>query len=116
MMLITPGVPLLGSFLYTGVYDIPNLSFTCDGWFTNMVSTDAYRGAGRPEASYAIERIMDIMAGEVGITPEEIRARNYIAGGEAFENHEASASCPRARSRSCPVPRRTVRVTRPHGR
>ena len=92
MMLITPGVPLLGSFLYTGVYDIPNLSFTCDGWFTNMVSTDAYRGAGRPEASYAIERVMDIMAGQVGITPEEIRARNYIAGGEAFENHEAAST------------------------
>ncbi len=92
MMLITPGVPLLGSFLYTGVYDIPNLSFTCDGWFTNMTPTDAYRGAGRPEASYAIERIMDMMALEVGITPEEIRARNYIAGGEKFENYDAAST------------------------
>ncbi len=92
MMLITPGVPLLGSFLYTGVYDIPNLSFTCDGYFTNMTPTDAYRGAGRPEASYAIERIMDMMAHEIGITPEEIRARNYIAGGEAFENYDAAST------------------------
>ena len=92
MMLITPGVPLLGSFLYTGVYEIPNLSFTCDGYFTNLTPTDAYRGAGRPEASYAIERIMDMMAAEVGITPEEIRARNYIAGGEHFENHEAAST------------------------
>ena len=92
MMLITPGVPLLGSFLYTGVYDIPNLAFTCDGYFTNLTPTDAYRGAGRPEASYAIERIMDLLAGEVGITPEEIRARNYINGGEAFENHEAAST------------------------
>lgn len=92
MMLITPGVPLLGSFLYTGVYDIPNLSFTCDGYFTNMTPTDAYRGAGRPEASYAIERTMDLMAGEVGITPEEIRKRNYINGGEHFENHEAAST------------------------
>ena len=66
MMLITPGVPLLGSFLYTGVYDIPNLAFTCDGYFTNLTPTDAYRGAGRPEASYAIERIMDMLAAEVG--------------------------------------------------
>ena len=92
MMLITPGVPLLGSFLYTGVYDIPNLSFTCDGHFTNMTPTDAYRGAGRPEASYAIERIMDMMAREVGITPEEIRLRNYIAGGEKFENYDAAST------------------------
>lgn len=92
MMLITPGVPLLGSFLYTGVYDIPNLSFTCDGYFTNMPPTDAYRGAGRPEASYAIERIMDIMAREVGISPEEIRMRNYINGGEAFENFDSAST------------------------
>ncbi len=91
-MLITPGVPLLGSFLYTGVYDIPNFGFTCDGWFTNMTPTDAYRGAGRPEASYAIERAMDILAGELGVTPEEIRARNYIAGGEFFENHEVAST------------------------
>ena len=92
MMLITPGVPLLGSFLYTGVYDIPHLSFTCDGWFTNLTPTDAYRGAGRPEASYAIERVMDMMAAKVGITPEEIRMRNYIAGGEPFENHTAAST------------------------
>jgi len=92
MMLLTPGVPLLGSFLYTGVYDIPNLAFTCDGYFTNLTPTDAYRGAGRPEASYAIERIMDMLAREVGITPEEIRERNYINGGEAFENHEAAST------------------------
>lgn len=92
MTLITPGVPLLGSFLYTGVYDIANLSFTCDGYFTNMPPTDAYRGAGRPEASYAIERIMDIMAREIGITPEEIRMRNYINDGEAFENFDSAST------------------------
>lgn len=86
MMLITPGVPLLGSFLYTGVYDVPAFGFTCDGWFTNMTPTDAYRGAGRPEASYAIERAMDILANEVGITPEEIRRKNYLGGGDHFEN------------------------------
>ncbi len=86
MMLVTPGVPLLGSFLYTGVYDVPAFGFTCDGWFTNMTPTDAYRGAGRPEASYAIERAMDILAGKVGVGPDEIRRRNYLAGGEKFEN------------------------------
>jgi carbon-monoxide dehydrogenase large subunit len=86
MMLITPGVPLLGSFLYTGVYAVPAFGFTCDGWFTNLTPTDAYRGAGRPEASYAIERAMDILASKVGIGPDEIRRRNYLAGGEHFEN------------------------------
>ncbi|NNE96935.1 MAG: xanthine dehydrogenase family protein molybdopterin-binding subunit [Acidimicrobiales bacterium] len=92
MMLITPGVPLLGSFLYTGVYEVPAFGFTCDGWFTNLTPTDAYRGAGRPEASYAIERAMDMLAAKVGVTPEEIRRRNYLAGGEAFENLEVAST------------------------
>jgi carbon-monoxide dehydrogenase large subunit len=92
MMLITPGVPLLGSFLYTGVYHSPTFGFTCDGYFTNMTPTDAYRGAGRPEASYAIERAMDLLALEVGVAPEEIRRRNYIAGGEHFENYDAAST------------------------
>ncbi len=92
LMLITPGVPLLGSFLYTGVYDVPAFGFTCDGWFTNLTPTDAYRGAGRPEACYAIERAMDLLAAEVGIRPEEIRRRNYLAGGDAFENLEVPST------------------------
>ncbi|MCB0989786.1 MAG: xanthine dehydrogenase family protein molybdopterin-binding subunit, partial [Acidimicrobiales bacterium] len=88
MQLITPGTPLLGSFLYTGVYACPNFSFVCDGYFTNLTPTDAYRGAGRPEASYAIERGMDMLAAEVGISPDEIRRRNFAGGGEFFENWE----------------------------
>ena len=92
MMLITPGVPLLGSFLYTGVYDVPAFGFTCDGYFTNLTPTDAYRGAGRPEASYAIERAMDLLALEVGVGPDEIRRRNYLAGGEKFENLETAST------------------------
>lgn len=78
LQLVTPGIPLLGAFLYHGVYDIPAYSFTCTSVFTNKTPTDAYRGAGRPEASYAIERAMDALAAEVGVTPEEIRRRNYI--------------------------------------
>lgn len=88
MMLITPGTPLLGAFLYHGVYATPKFSFTCNGWFTNRTPTDAYRGAGRPEASYAIERAMDLLAREVGVGPDEIRRRNYIEGGERFEMWE----------------------------
>ncbi len=92
MMLITPGVPLLGSFLYTGVYDVPAFGFTCDGYFTNLTPTDAYRGAGRPEASYAIERAMDLLALEVGVGPDEIRRRNYLGGGEHFEDLETAST------------------------
>jgi carbon-monoxide dehydrogenase large subunit len=92
MMLLTPGTPLLGAFLYMGLYDVGNFSFSCDGHFTNMTPTDAYRGAGRPEASYAIERLMDLMALEVDITPEEIRMRNYINGGEHFENFVSAST------------------------
>ncbi len=78
LQLVTPGVPLLGAFLYAGVYDVPALSFECDGVFTNMTPTDAYRGAGRPEATYAIERAMDSLASKMGVDPMELRSRNYI--------------------------------------
>ncbi len=83
LQLVTPGIPLLGAFLYHGCYDIPHYSFECTSVFTNKTPTDAYRGAGRPEATYAIERAMDSLAAAVGVTPEEIRARNFIAA-DAF--------------------------------
>jgi aerobic carbon-monoxide dehydrogenase large subunit len=78
MQLVTPGIPLLGAFLYGGVYDIPTYSFECTGVFTTKTPTDAYRGAGRPEATYAIERTMEALAREVGVDSAEIRRRNYI--------------------------------------
>jgi aerobic carbon-monoxide dehydrogenase large subunit len=78
LQLVTPGIPLLGAFLYHGVYDIPVYSFTCTGVFTNKTPTDAYRGAGRPEACYAIERAIEALARQVGVAPEEIRRRNFI--------------------------------------
>jgi aerobic carbon-monoxide dehydrogenase large subunit len=78
LQLVTPGIPLLGAFLYHGVYDIPAYSFVCTGVFTNKTPTDAYRGAGRPEATYAIERAIDALAREVGVDPVEIRRRNFI--------------------------------------
>ncbi|MEY4607324.1 MAG: hypothetical protein RLY45_2084 [Actinomycetota bacterium] len=80
LQLITPGIPLLGAFLYAGVYDLPHAyDFSCTGVFTNLTPTDAYRGAGRPEATYAIERAMDQLADEMGIDPMELRKRNFIA-------------------------------------
>ncbi len=78
LQLVTPGVPLLGAFLYHGVYDVPAYAFTCTGVFTNKTPTDAYRGAGRPEATYAIERAIDALARKVGVDPQEVRRRNFI--------------------------------------
>jgi carbon-monoxide dehydrogenase large subunit len=75
---VTPGIPLLGAFLYHGVYDVAAYSFECTSVFTNLTPTDAYRGAGRPEAAYAIERAIDKLARAVGVSPQEIRRRNFI--------------------------------------
>ena len=79
LQLVTPGVPLLGAFLYAGVYELPlAFDFSCTSVFTTMTPTDAYRGAGRPEATYAIEHAMDALAREVGVDPLELRRRNFI--------------------------------------
>jgi carbon-monoxide dehydrogenase large subunit len=79
LQLVTPGIPLLGAFLYAGVYDIPvAYDFSCTSVFTTMTPTDAYRGAGRPEATYAIERAMDSLAAKMGLDPMELRRRNFI--------------------------------------
>ncbi len=76
--LVTPGVPILGAFMYNSIYKFPAYRFVCKNIFTNKAWTDAYRGAGRPEATFAIERIMDELAAEVGVDPMEIRERNWI--------------------------------------
>lgn len=79
LQLVTPGIPLLGAFLYAGVYDLPlAYDFSCTSVFTTMTPTDAYRGAGRPEATYAIERAMDALAAKIGVDPLELRRRNFI--------------------------------------
>jgi carbon-monoxide dehydrogenase large subunit len=75
--LSTPGIPLLGHGMYPGLYTFDAYSFECVGVFTNKTPTDAYRGAGRPEAAYAIERIMDSLAREVGLDSAEVRRRNF---------------------------------------
>ena len=78
LMLVTPGVPLLGAFMFPSIYKMDAYSFRCTGVFTTKMPTDAYRGAGRPEATFAIERIMDELAAELGIEPLELRERNWI--------------------------------------
>jgi carbon-monoxide dehydrogenase large subunit len=77
--LVTPGIPLLGAWLYSGPYEIPNYSVTFTGVFTHTTPTDAYRGAGRPEATYVLERTMDALARELGMDPLELRRRNFIS-------------------------------------
>jgi aerobic carbon-monoxide dehydrogenase large subunit len=76
--LVTSAIPILGAFMYNGIYKFPSYRLTCTNVFTNMAWTDAYRGAGRPEATYAIERLMDELAAELGMDPLEIREKNWI--------------------------------------
>jgi carbon-monoxide dehydrogenase large subunit len=78
LQLATPGVPLLGAWLYAGCYGVEGYSFECTGVFTNTTPTDAYRGAGRPEATYAIERAVDALARKLNMDPVEIRRVNFI--------------------------------------
>ena len=76
--LVGGGVPVLGAFMYNAIYKFPAYQFNCQTVLTNKTWTDAYRGAGRPEATYAIERLMDELAVEVGVDPLEIREKNWI--------------------------------------
>ena len=75
--LLTPGIPPLTGLMLSGAYKIPCISMEMTGVFTNKMSTDAYRGAGRPEATFVVERIMDRVAQELGIDPVKIRQKNF---------------------------------------
>ncbi|WP_410571647.1 xanthine dehydrogenase family protein molybdopterin-binding subunit [Amycolatopsis sp. cmx-4-61] len=76
--LVGPGVPILGAFMFNAIYKIPAYHFACTNVYTTTTLTDAYRGAGRPEATFAIERIMDELAVELGMDPLELREKNWI--------------------------------------
>ncbi|MFI7113573.1 xanthine dehydrogenase family protein molybdopterin-binding subunit [Nonomuraea sp. NPDC050227] len=78
LMLVTPGVPLLGASMFNAIYKMDAYEFGCRGVFTTKMPTDAYRGAGRPEATFGIERTMDELAAERGLDPLEVRRRNWI--------------------------------------
>ncbi len=75
--LLTPIIATLTGLMSTGCYKIPAIEFEVLGVFTNKMSTDAYRGAGRPEATYLIERMVDVAARELKMDPVEIRRRNF---------------------------------------
>ncbi len=76
--LVTPGVPVLGAFMFNGIYKWDAYRFKTTNVFTNKVWTDAYRGAGRPEATCAIERMMDTLAHELSMDPIALREKNWI--------------------------------------
>jgi carbon-monoxide dehydrogenase large subunit len=82
-MLLTAAIPTLTMLMANGTYDIPAIRTTLTEVFTNKTPTDAYRGAGRPEATYFVERAMDMLAHELKMDPAELRRRNFI-GADQF--------------------------------
>lgn len=77
-MLLTAAIPTLTMLMANATYDFPAIRTTLTEVFTNKTPTDAYRGAGRPEATYFIERGMDLLARELNMDPAELRRRNFI--------------------------------------
>src|SRR5262249_23319819 len=79
LSLYAPIIPHIGAGMSPGVYDIPAAHVRVRAAFTNTVPVDAYRGAGRPEPAYVIERLIDVAAREIGVAPDALRRRNFIA-------------------------------------
>src|SRR5256886_2678828 len=77
-MLLTAAIPTLTMMMANATYDIPAIRATLTEVFTNKTPTDAYRGAGRPEATYFVERAMDMLARELKMDPAELRRKNFI--------------------------------------
>jgi carbon-monoxide dehydrogenase large subunit len=80
--LVGSAIPLLGAYMFNAIYKFSSYKFACTNVFTNKAWTDAYRGAGRPEATFAIERLMDELAAELGVDPMEVREKNWITHDE----------------------------------
>lgn len=100
-----PFVPVGGARMLPGVYDIPAFHARIHGVFTHTVPVDAYRGAGRPEAAYVIERLVDAAARETGVAPEDLRRRNFVppsampyqtASGRLYDSGEFDGHMTRA--------------------
>jgi carbon-monoxide dehydrogenase large subunit len=77
------GLPAMTMLMASGVYRIPKIGFTSKSYLTNTTPVGAFRGAGRPEAAYAIERTLDLLARRLTLDPAELRRRNFI-GNDAF--------------------------------
>jgi carbon-monoxide dehydrogenase large subunit len=100
-----PDIPVGGVTMTTGLYDIPAMYVFTRGIYTNTAPLDAYRGAGRPEAAYLVERLVDLCGRDTGLGPVEIRRRNFITpsmlpyetpGGRIFDSGEFNEHMTRA--------------------
>jgi carbon-monoxide dehydrogenase large subunit len=80
--LLTPAIPTLSVLMMPGLYRFKNICADIVGVFTNCVPTDAYRGAGRPEATHGIERMVDLLAAELKMDPAELRLKNFVHSDE----------------------------------
>ena len=87
--LLTPAIPTLTGLMLSGAYKIPAIQMNITACFTNKMATDAYRGAGRPEATYVVERALDLVAADLGMDPAEVRRKNFPAANE-FPFHTAT--------------------------
>lgn len=87
--LLTPAIPTLTGLMLSGAYKIPAIQINITACFTNKMATDAYRGAGRPEATYVVERAMDLVAADLKMDPAELRRKNFPAASE-FPFHTAT--------------------------
>jgi carbon-monoxide dehydrogenase large subunit len=85
-MLLTAAIPTLTMLMANATYDIPAIRATLTEVFTNKTPTDAYRGAGRPEATFFVERALDMLARELNMDPAEVRRKNFIPK-EKFPYH-----------------------------
>src|SRR5260370_39752615 len=77
--LLTPAIPTLTGLMLSGAYKIPAIQMNVTGVFTNKMSTDAYRGAGRPEATYVVAHAMHIVAAELKLDTVQARRKNFPA-------------------------------------
>src|SRR5206468_3480161 len=77
LQLLTPAIPTLTGLMMAGCYKCKAVHLEVLGVYTNKMATDAYRGAGRPEATYAIERLVDLVADELGLDPVKVRLKNF---------------------------------------
>jgi aerobic carbon-monoxide dehydrogenase large subunit len=87
--LLTPAIPTLTGLMLSGAYKIPAIQMNITACFTNKMATDAYRGAGRPEATYVVERALDLVAADLGMDAAEVRRKNFPAPSE-FPFHTAT--------------------------
>ena len=105
LSMYAPFIPYIGAGMSPGIYDIPACHVRVRGVYTNTVPVDAYRGAGRPEAAYVIERLVDAAARAIGIAPDALRRRNFIkprampyqtATGKSYDSGDFAAHMQRA--------------------